>query len=215
MRLVSMPIHSLSLVRMPPLNRSRPRAFARRIAWLVAALLVVAVPSGARAQSSLSAQTSGPSHSLTANPFFLLAGWVSAEYEQRVNSTVSLGGGFSHVDISDDVYTSFEVKGRLYPNERAMRGFVMGLSLGATRLQFDSDEPCPVTRLCGENGVERKKVTTPAVGLEFAYQWMVGSSQHTVIALGGGAKRFLASKSELSGTTRVIPTFRMAIGYAW
>jgi hypothetical protein len=166
------------------------------------------------AQSSVSPQLTGPNNSLTANPFFLLAGWMSAEYERRVNASVSLGGGFSYVDIGDNVYSSFELKGRLYPNERAMRGFEMGLSLGVTRLEFE-DEECPITRFCDDNDIIRRKVTTPAVGLEFAYQWMIGTNRHTVIALGGGAKRFLASRNELHGTSRVIPTFRMAIGYAW
>lgn len=173
--------------------------------------LVTLAPIGA--QSSISAQAPGPKNSLTANPFFILAGWMSAEYERRINQSVSLGGGVSFVDIDDNVYNSFELKGRLYPKEHALSGFEMGLSVGVTKMEFDDDE-CPITRLCGDDPV-RKKVTTPAVGIEFAYQWLIGSNRHTVIAVGGGGKRFLASRAELEGTSRVIPTMRLAVGYAW
>lgn len=165
---------------------------------------------------SLSGDT--PSHVVTVNPFFVLAGWISGEYEQRVNSTVTLGGAFSYVDFSDNRYTNFELKGRLYPNENALRGFEMALSLGVTHLTYDSKNNDCVFGPNGQNASAcspRKSVTTPAIGLEFAYQWLLGSNGHTALALGGGGKRFLASKADLDGTTRVIPTFRIGIGYAW
>lgn len=197
-----------------PANSTRPSARLASLLALCGLLVAVAAPT-ATAQSR---ESDTPSHAITVNPFFVLAGWISGEYEQRVNSTVTLGGGFSYVDFSDNRYTNFELKGRLYPNENALRGFEMALSLGVTHLTYDSDHNDCVFDASGQNASvcsPRKSVTTPAIGLEFGYQWLLGSSGRTALALGGGGKRFLASKADLDGTTRVIPTFRIGIGYAW
>lgn len=166
-----------------------------------------------RAQSRLSDAGQGPAHVFTINPFFVLAGWISGEYEQRVNSSLSLGGGASYVDFSDQRYTSFDIKARLYPNEKALRGFEMGLGVGVTAVDTDTDHndcnkgPC--------TGVDDRKVTTPAVSLEFGHQWNLGDNRRTILALGGGGKRLLASKAELHDTSRIIPFFRIAVGYGW
>ena len=203
--------------------RGRARAIARaqstvttgRLALyaLIGLALTLLLVNPLRAQSRFSEVVEGPAHAFTLNPFFVLAGWISGEYEQRVNSSLTLGGGASYVDFSDNRYTSFEVKARLYPNEKAMRGFEMGLGLGVTAVDTDTDRndcndgPC--------TGATDSKVTTPAVSLEFGHQWNLGDNRRTILALGGGGKRFLASKAELNDTPRVIPFFRIAIGYGW
>lgn len=166
-----------------------------------------------RAQSRFSQTGTGPGHAFTLNPFFVLAGWISGEYEQRVNSSLTLGGGASYVDFSDNRYTSFDVKARLYPNEKAMRGFEMGLGLGVTAVDTDTDDNDCNKGPCGST--EKTKVTTPAVSLEFGHQWNLGDNQRTILVLGGGGKRFLASKKDLNDTPRVIPFFRIGIGYGW
>lgn len=165
------------------------------------------------AQSRLSQSGDGPGHAFTLNPFFVLAGWISGEYEQRVNSSLTLGGGASYVDFSDNRYTSFEVKARLYPNEKAMRGFEMGLGVGVTAVDTDTDDNDCNKGPCGST--EKTKVTTPAVSLEFGHQWNLGDNKRTILVLGGGGKRFLASKKDLNDTPRVIPFFRIGIGYGW
>lgn len=182
----------------------------RKLTVATALALSIAAASGAGAQSS----SGGPKNSLTANPFFLLAGWMSAEYERKINSSVSLGGAVNYVDFGEDVFTSFELKGRLYPKEHGLSGFEMGLTAGVTKLEFSSDG-CDLPLDCLGSNSTTKKVNSPAVGIEFAYQWLIGRNQHTVIAVGGGGKRFLASRSDLRGTARVIPTMRLGIGYAW
>ncbi|MEO7998442.1 MAG: hypothetical protein ABI852_13410 [Gemmatimonadaceae bacterium] len=209
-------------------SRLKSRSTNRRISRVLAAAVLAGVCATSIAPA-LSAQSSsasdGPKHAFTVNPFFVLAGWVSGEYEQRVNNTLTLGGGFSYVDFDDNRYTNFELKGRLYPNERAMRGFEMAMSVGVTHLNFDDNNfgndcvfllgSTTSSSASSECGTKRKAITTPAVGLEFAYQWALGSTHRTMLALGGGGKRFLASKKELDGTSRVIPTFRIGIGYGW
>ena len=169
-------------------------------------------PLAAQSSSSNSA-LEGPAHAFTLNPFFVLAGWISGEYEQRVNSTITLGGGASYVDFSDNRYTSVDVKARLYPNAKAMRGFEMGLGVGVTAVDTDTDSNDCNKGPCGNT--QKTKVTTPAVSLEFGHQWNLGNNQRTILALGGGGKRFLASKKDLNDTPRVIPFFRIGIGYGW
>ncbi|MEO7362703.1 MAG: hypothetical protein ABI120_20395, partial [Gemmatimonadaceae bacterium] len=101
--------------------QSAPQAIGRAALYLLlAALVSLTFIQPLAAQSSTG---EGPSHALTVNPFFVLAGWISGEYEQRVNNTITLGGGASYVDFSDNRYTSVDVKARLYPNAHAMRGF--------------------------------------------------------------------------------------------
>ena len=179
---------------------------------LTGALISLALVKPLSAQSSSSAGER-PGHVFTLNPFFVLAGWISGEYEQRVNSTVTLGAGASYVDFSDNRYSSFDVKARLYPNEKAMRGFEMGLGLGVTSIDTDTDGNDCDGKPCGSS--KKTKVTTPSVSLEFGHQWNLGNNGRTILALGGGGKRFLASKVDLNNTTRVIPFFRIGLGYGW
>lgn len=194
------------------LSFNRLNMLSRRISLAVTLLSLVFV-TPLSAQSRLSAAGEGPGHAFTLNPFFVLAGWISGEYEQRVNSTVTLGGGASYVDFTDNRYTSFDLKARLYPNEHAMRGFEMGMGLGVTAVDTDTDgndcddKPCPSS--------EKTKVTTPAVSLEFGHQWNLGNNGRTILVLGGGGKRFLVSKKDLHDSPRVIPFFRVGIGYGW
>ena len=180
---------------------------------LAGALLSLGLIKPSAAQSSSSSTSEGPGHAFTLNPFFLLAGWVSGEYEQRVNSTFTLGGGVSYVDFSDRQYTDFDLKARIYPNEKAMRGFEMGLGLGVTTVNTDTDNNDCDGKPCGSS--KKTKVTKPAVSLEFGHQWNLGNNRRTILALGGGGKRFIASKSDLNGTRRVIPFVRIGIGYGW
>ncbi|MBC8086481.1 MAG: hypothetical protein H7Z40_04390 [Phycisphaerae bacterium] len=186
----------------------------RRVLYLLAAsALSLATVRPALAQERMSAAGEEPAHAFTLNPFFVLAGWISGEYEHRLNSSLTLGAGASYVDFSDQRYSSFEMKARLYPNERAMRGFEMGLGLGVTAVDTDTDDNDCNKGPCG--ATEKTTVTTPTVSLEFGHQWNLGDNRRTILALGGGGKRFLASKKDLNDTPRVIPFFRIAIGYGW
>jgi hypothetical protein len=179
----------------------------RSTVQILAGLIFSATPLAA--QKTLTAD--GPGRAVTVNPFFLLAGWISGEYEQRVNSSLTVGGGVSYFKYDDTRYTNFEVKGSLYPNEHAMRGFSVSGSLGITQLSYVDnshicDLGCPAIR---------RGATSPALGIGLTYQWMLGRTGRTAIAVGIGGKRFLASKSTLGSTDVVIPTSRLGIGYAF
>lgn len=174
---------------------------------LFAALSIVTAPLGAQTAES----SDGPANAVTINPFFILVGWVSAHYEHRINSSISVGGGINHLDFDRDNYTIFDGNVRLYPNEHALRGFGVAASLGITNLSFIKDgAACPTG--CEQ---QRRKLTSPSVGVELSYQWMLGKSKRSPIVVAIGGERFLASKSKLAGTSAVIGTTRFGIGYAF
>ncbi len=180
-------------------------------AW--AALLVASAPAMAQPTYRLATVNDGPSHVVTINPFFLLAGWVAADYEQRVNPTLSLGGAFNYQEFGDDRYTDFDFKGRLYATEHGLRGFSIGMSVGVSSIRItDNSFICDFTPECP---LTKKTVTSPSLGVELNYQWLLGSNRHTAVAIGFGGKRYLASKETLRGSNTVIPTFRLGLGYAF
>lgn len=202
----------------PALHRPTRAAAVALVALTVA--LTLAFSAAVRPLAAQSRPTDdGPGHAVTFNPFTLLAGWVAGEYEQRVNPSLTMGGAVNYFDYSDDRYTTFEFKTRLYASEHAMRGFSISGGIGIAHLSFidrDASSLVVITPGCNNNcGDVRKTATTPTFGIELGYQWMLGRSGHTAINTGFGATRFLASKSTLSGTDRVIPTFRLGIGYGW
>jgi hypothetical protein len=189
------------------------RKLGQRARVLAGTIMTIALVTPLSAQSR-EVSGEGPGHAFTLNPFFVLAGWISGEYEQRINSSVTFGGGASYVDFSDYRYTSFDLKVRLYPNDHAMRGFEMGMGLGVTSVDTDTDRNNCNNGPCGTS--EKTKVTTPAVSIEFGHQWTLGNNRRTILVLGGGGKRYLISRKELhDDLPRVIPFFRVGIGYAW
>jgi hypothetical protein len=189
----------------------RMRSVRPLCATLVAALLSASVSGPLIAQAT--STRDGPSHAVSFNPFFLLAGWLAGEYEQRLNPSVTIAGGVSYFRYSDDHYTNFEAKARLYPSEHAMRGLSLAGSLGVTQISYVESVYGSICDFsCND---VRKTTTSPAFGIELGYQWLLGHSGRTAINLGIGAKRFLATKSSLGGSDPVIPTTRLGVGYAW
>ncbi len=188
------------------------RTLFQSAAIFSAAVASISAPAFAQQPNRVVTVPDGPSHVITANPFFLLAGWIAAEYEQRINPSLSLGGGFSHTEFSDDKYTDFDFKARLYPSEHALRGLSIGLSVGVSSIRILTDN-CSGFNGCGDP--IKKTVSSPSVGVELNYQWLLGSRRRTAIAVGFGGKRFLASDETLKGADRVIPTYRLGIGYAF
>ena len=190
------------------------RTFFQRSITLSAALLVAAAPALAQPSPRVVTVPEGPAHVFTVNPFFLLAGWIAVEYEQRLSPSLSLGGGFNHTEYSDDRYTDFDFKARLYASEHALRGLSIGLSLGGSSINIANYEIC-TPAFGGCNIPLKRTISSPSIGIELNYQWLLGSSRHTAIAVGFGGKRFLASDETLRGTGRVIPTFRLGLGYGF
>ncbi len=186
-----------------------------RTAALIGALAVGAPTLSAQ---SLRDQTRGPSTKsptqvISVNPFLPLFGYFQAEYEHRVAQNASIGISGAHVKL-DDLYTSVDVKLRLYPQERVLEnlGIAAGLGYGRVKRQdnitCDPFDPTP----CVDG---KASASAPTFAVEAQYQWLLGASRSTAVAIGGGAKRFFIPDDKAAGLERVVPTLRLTIGYAF
>ena len=167
---------------------------------------------------SLAADTTlGPSRLISINPFILLFGYFSGEYEQRVSSVLSVALSGSYINFDSDKYSNIDVKARLYPNELALRGFGLGLSLGASSIHTRSSDCVVDPTVPASCNTTARTFNSPSVAIEMQYQWMLGRRKYTAVTLGGGLKRFLGSQDKFSvaGTSRFLPTGRASIGYAF
>lgn len=155
-----------------------------------------------------------PGRVFSLNPFALLWGYVSAEYEQRVSPTLAVAVAGSYIDWDDNRYSNVDIKARLYPNERALNGFGLAASAGVTNVRSRD-----IDFICDEfecESLERtRKYTSPSVAVEITYQWLLGTQRATSINVGVGLKRLLTGSRTLDGDQRFLPTGRINVGYAF
>ena len=186
---------------------------------LLAALLAATSPTSGAGQAatrrtpavqpSLQQPTPGSSNRRNAfsiNPLGIPFEIVSIELESALHDAFTLAGNFSYFSPDDFTRSSFEVKGRLYPNENAPEGFSVGVGLGGVNTRENVDE----------NGVtERLDNTAPAIGVYVDYHWLLGRSNRFLVGAGLGAKRILADREEFDDAPRVYGTARFLIGVAF
>ncbi|MBL0938993.1 MAG: hypothetical protein IBJ03_08865 [Gemmatimonadaceae bacterium] len=195
---------------------SRLLRHQRQIVLTATLLGLTTLPSHAEAQS-LAQQTrdagSSSTHILAINPFLPLFGYFQGEYERRLQDNLSLAIAGSHVRY-DEYYTNFDVKLRLYPQDKALDGFGIagGIGVGSAKptspvYYCDADE-------CGDR--EARRVTAPTFSVEAQYQWLLGRTRRTAVSFGGGAKRYFFTKEDTQDRLqRVLPTARFTIGYVF
>ncbi|HET9423972.1 MAG TPA: hypothetical protein VFO55_01270 [Gemmatimonadaceae bacterium] len=128
-----------------------------------------------------------------ANPLGIPFDIVSVEAETAISSGGTVGLVAAYNDFDDTRFTTFDLRGKYYPGEVAMRGFAVGLSLGTTKFNgFDYTRPGdPVT---GEP--PRATLQAPTLGVLVDYNWAQGPSQRFIVGTGIGAKRILASEEK-------------------
>jgi len=185
------------------------------------ALLVAAVhPTTARAQSIQARLTDGRpaiaqppngssesrSRVFAINPLGIPFEIVSVEFEAALHDAFTLAGNFSYFSPDEFTRSSFEVKGRLYPNEQAPRGFSVGVGLGAVNTRENT----------GFNGVVTKQdKTDPSIGVYIDYNWLLGKSDRFFVGSGFGAKRILGDDDDFDDAPFVYGTARFLIGVAF
>ncbi len=164
--------------------------------------------------SAQQSQSREPSQIISANPFLPLWGYLQVEYERRLNTNASFALAGSHTAFDDDVYTNLDAKIRLYPQEVALRGLGFAASLGFANIRRASYEDCSfLVPQCST--VAKHTVSAPTFAIEGQYQWLLGSHKATAATLGFGVKRYFVSANESHDKTRVLPTGRLSIGYAY
>jgi hypothetical protein len=140
------------------------------------------------------------------NPLGIPFEVVSIEFESALHDAFTLAGNFSYFSPDDYTRSSFEVKGRLYPNERAPQGFSVGFGIGGVNTR----------ETISVNGVdERRDNTAPAIGVYVDFNWLLGRSNRFLVGTGVGAKRILADREDFDSAPRVYGTARFLIGVAF
>jgi hypothetical protein len=140
------------------------------------------------------------------NPLGIPLEIVSVEFEGALHDAFTLAGNFSYFSPDDFTRSSFEVKGRLYPNEQAPRAFSVGLGLGAVNTR-ENVSVVGVT--------ERHDKTHPSLGVYVDYNWLLGKSSRFFVGTGVGAKRILGDDDEFDEAPFVYGTARFLIGVAF
>lgn len=185
----------------------------RSVAAIALSFGVLAAPaSAAYAQSA-------PTRIISVNPFLPLAGSFQGEFEQKVRDNLSVAVSGSHIDFDDDGtrYTNADVKLRLYPNEKALRGFAIASGLGVGRQSEVEYYACPAIYPGLDCTNTRRSVTGATFSVEMHYQWLLGSKRSTAVTIGGGAKRYFIDDAPNGYEVfeQFMPTFRLTIGYAF
>jgi hypothetical protein len=198
-------------------------------ATTIAALSAMA-PSVAQSQATTDAGS--PSRVASINPFVILFGYFSGEFEQRIRPTLAIavagssaGYGF---DGDEDRRTNIDLKARLYPSEKALQGLGLAAGVGYTRMKRqsyyyddcnpfgDCDTPieCRVDAPCVP-ALTTRTYSAPSFSIEFTYQWLLGRQKATAFTVGFGAKRAFTSAEKWGGYERIVPTGKLNVGYAF
>jgi hypothetical protein len=140
------------------------------------------------------------------NPLGIPFEIVSVELEAALHDAFTLAGNFSYFSPDEFTRSSFEVKGRLYPNEQAPRAFSVGIGLGAVNTREN----------IGSDGlVTKQDKTHPSIGVYVDYNWLLGKSDRFFVGSGFGAKRILGESDDFDEAPFVYGTARFLIGVAF
>lgn len=188
-------VPAILLVHQSSMNRLVPRAAA-----VIAALFTCANLAAGQA-SSQSRRTA-----FAINPLGIPFEIVSVELESAIHDAFTIAGNFSYFSPDEFTRSSFEVKGRLYPNERAPAGFSVGLGLGGVNTREN----------LSIGGVETKQDKThPSLGVYVDYNWLLGKNSRFYVGTGVGAKRIIGDADEFDDAPFVYGTARFLIGVAF
>ena len=181
--------------------RTRPAISSLAIA--LAASAALPAPHALGAQTS-TASTGDRRNVLSVNPLGIPFEYISAEYEGVVSKPFTLGGNVSYATFSDYTYSSFELKGRLYPGEEAPKGFSVGLGAGLSNIRGQL--------VCFDNCSDGTR-THPSVHVFVDYNWLLGKGKRFFVGTGVGAKRIFGGiDREFSNADAVYPTVRFQLG---
>jgi hypothetical protein len=160
--------------------------------------------------SSLTQQPNGATTSrrrvFAINPLGIPFEVVSVELEAALHDAFTLAGNFSYFSPDDFTRSSFEVKGRLYPNEQAPRAFSVGFGLGVVNTRENV--------ILSDAEVKQDK-THPSIGVYVDYNWLLGKSDRFFVGTGIGAKRILGDDDDFDDAPFVYGTARFLIGVAF
>ena len=176
-------------------------SFSRLLRTAAALLALVTSPAALRAQAGvLDAPPVPYSRLLSINPLLLVfVGSISADYEQRLAPSVTLGGSVASFDLSSARYLVVDARARYYLTGRAFDGVAVGMSAGLADMRADDT-------------TERSRALS--VGFLVERQWLVGPEERLALTAGAGASRlFFGSDSDAFRT--VLPGLRLSLGWGF
>lgn len=187
---------------------------------VLAALLLAAPRLPLHAQQAAAARR----NAVTVQPLHAVFGIWSGEYERALGGTTSLALGVSSLEGEigdfgddtgeDDPMHSGELKLRLYPDGRVLRGLSIGLMAGMVReRQTFYDAPASATSPLppGEYVVRREWESHPAYGFLFEHGWF-DKGGRGLLVMGLGGKRVLRDRHR---SDRAYITARISVGVAF
>ena len=136
-------------------------------------------------------------HLISGNPLILLAEWFNAEYETKIDESLTVGAAGGWLNLDDADYTSLSALLRFYPQAAAFTGFYVGGRGGIHNVDEGDDN-----------------ATVFGIGIDIGYTWLLGPSRSFYVGLGIGATRLFGG--DLDDASPVIPSVRLInIGVAF
>jgi hypothetical protein len=202
---------------------------ALRLAMPLAAALLTAAPLGAQdaaapeAPAAPAARRAPPATpadyriTVGGSPFLPIAGIFTGEVETALAAAgVTLGaGGVIDLSGTEDRFSSLQAKLKYYPNEQALRGFALGLTLGMVSMrERQAINFCDVNG-CTAPSLRTRRDTKPTFGVVADYNWLIGRQRRFLVGAGIGARRVLGDVSGDSPLESVLPDGRLLVGWAF
>ena len=177
----------------------RPSAL-RQLAAVALLLATTAMPLAAQGSRADLPPVQHP-HIFSINPLLLVFGGVlSADYEQRVTSSSTLGASFSTYNLTGADYLTIEARGRYYVSGRALDGLSVGALVGLVRMR---DEDQSDVRDYAMN-----------IGFTAEQQWLLGVEERVAISAGVGASRTFFSEDR-EPFRKILPVLRLSAGWGF
>lgn len=150
-------------------------------------------------------------YTLAANPLLPLLSVVSAEAEVALPNArgITLGvGGLADLGSGRDRFNTVQAKLKYYPNEVALRGFSVGVTLGVVSARTEAEE--------GFFFEEPERSESGATyGVVLDYNWLIGRQRRFLVGAGFGVRRVLPRVSSNGPLEQVLPDGRLTIGWAF
>ena len=127
---------------------------------------------------------------ISASPILWMFKWFNADYERRINSTITWGLSGSYLLLDDCEYGRASVLVRYYPQRAALTGFYLGGQTGVYRTSEG-----------------RQDEVTYGAGMDLGYAWLLGASRRVGVSIGFGVTR--AFGGDLDGDSYAIPNVRL------
>lgn len=160
-----------------------------------ACALLIAGRSSATAQSTLEPPAADNRQVISANPFLLMFGIASIEYQRKHTDATTWGASTSIFGFDNARYGNASAFYRYYPVGKALNGFFVGGRGGVHRVSYARDA-----------GVFY------GLGVEVGYDWLLGERKNFSVGIGAGVTRLFGGS--LDGVSLTVPTVRL-VNLGW